>query len=338
MSTNTKYELFVWSARAVSGCGGRRVILFLCQEKIIYLCRERGQCRMRNYSQDNFQCNDHCIESMVGFVLEGVLILIISIFGIIGTGDGHTLIQYYCSCSGNITCLFVFNHKSVDLKPSFSNILKCLSIFDILFLVRFPLINFWFDYKLTWCLPPQLSSSLDRCDDAVQRPQPLGLVRHGGGAHHRPLHPPRHPDCHDGQCVQRGGRGCGEIFQHLQTFQSKLGEINSAWRPNGPIISTFIRFQCGMYQGFGYIVVIILFSLSYNILKFFELETVYLKDRSNDTDLCLTESSILSNESFAESRLTERWDCKQVIWKYISLFPPGVSTFSSQTWDSIQSI
>ena len=38
--------------------------------------------------------------------------------------------------SGNITCVFVFNHKSVDLKPSFSNILKCLSIFDILFLVR----------------------------------------------------------------------------------------------------------------------------------------------------------------------------------------------------------
>ena len=38
-------------------------------------------------------------------------------------------------CLGNVTCVFVFNHKSVDLKPSFSNILKCLSIFDILFLV-----------------------------------------------------------------------------------------------------------------------------------------------------------------------------------------------------------
>ena len=36
--------------------------------------------------------------------------------------------------TGNVTCVFVFNHKSVDLKPSFSNILKCLSIFDILFL------------------------------------------------------------------------------------------------------------------------------------------------------------------------------------------------------------
>ena len=41
--------------------------------------------------------------------------------------------------TGNVTCVFVFNHKSVDLKPSFSNILKCLSIFDILFLVNISL-------------------------------------------------------------------------------------------------------------------------------------------------------------------------------------------------------
>ena len=59
------------------------------------LSLQRGQCRMSNYSEDNFQCNDHCIESMVGFVLEGILILIISIFGIIGTGDGGTRFQYY---------------------------------------------------------------------------------------------------------------------------------------------------------------------------------------------------------------------------------------------------
>ena len=37
---------------------------------------------------------------------------------------------------GNVVCVFVFNHKSVDLKQSFSNILKCLSIFDIFFLVK----------------------------------------------------------------------------------------------------------------------------------------------------------------------------------------------------------
>jgi hypothetical protein len=31
--------------------------------------------------------------------------------------------------------VFVFTQKSVELKPSFSNILKCLSICDMLFLV-----------------------------------------------------------------------------------------------------------------------------------------------------------------------------------------------------------
>ena len=37
--------------------------------------------------------------------------------------------------SGNLLCLFVFNHKSVDLKPSFANILKCLSVYDTALLV-----------------------------------------------------------------------------------------------------------------------------------------------------------------------------------------------------------
>ena len=31
--------------------------------------------------------------------------------------------------------MFVYNHKSCDLKPSFSNILKCLSIYDMALLV-----------------------------------------------------------------------------------------------------------------------------------------------------------------------------------------------------------
>ena len=37
---------------------------------------------------------------------------------------------------GNIACISVFSSKSVDLKPSFANILKCLSIYDICLLVR----------------------------------------------------------------------------------------------------------------------------------------------------------------------------------------------------------
>ena len=37
--------------------------------------------------------------------------------------------------SGNILCVWTFNKKDVELKPSFANLLKCLSIFDTIFLV-----------------------------------------------------------------------------------------------------------------------------------------------------------------------------------------------------------
>ncbi len=40
-----------------------------------------------------------------------------------------------CPCAGNILCVWVFNKKDVELKPSFANLLKCLSIYDILLLV-----------------------------------------------------------------------------------------------------------------------------------------------------------------------------------------------------------
>ena len=62
-----------------------------------------------------------------------------------------------------------------------------------------------------------------------------------------------------------------------------------------------------MYQGFGYIAVIIVFSFSYNILKFFELKTVYFKQVSNDSGLCQIESNFVSTDaSFADSCLTDR--------------------------------
>lgn len=38
-----------------------------------------------------------------------------------------------------------------------------------------------------------------------------------------------------------------------------------------------------MYQGFGYIVAIIVFSFLYNIIKFFELKTVYTVKEVNFT-------------------------------------------------------
>jgi len=49
------------------------------------------------------------------FWIEGIAVTLVSIFGIVG----------------NIACISVFSSKSVDLKPSFANILKCLSIYDI---------------------------------------------------------------------------------------------------------------------------------------------------------------------------------------------------------------
>ena len=36
---------------------------------------------------------------------------------------------------GNLLCVWAFNKKDVELKPSFANLLKCLSIFDTIFLV-----------------------------------------------------------------------------------------------------------------------------------------------------------------------------------------------------------
>ena len=62
-----------------------------------------------------------------------------------------------------------------------------------------------------------------------------------------------------------------------------------------------------MYQGFGYIVVIIIFSILYNILKFFELETVYYVHNvstTNASDLFPADQSF--NATFMEAEETER--------------------------------
>ena len=44
-------------------------------------------------------------------------------------------IFYLISTSGNILCVWTFNKKDVELKASFANLLKCLSVFDTIFLV-----------------------------------------------------------------------------------------------------------------------------------------------------------------------------------------------------------
>ena len=53
---------------------------------------------------------------------------------------------------GNLLCLFVFNQKTVDLSPSFSNILKCLSLYDIALLVRAQTVKYiHYTYNLLTC-------------------------------------------------------------------------------------------------------------------------------------------------------------------------------------------
>ena len=45
------------------------------------------------------------------------------------------MVELISSILGNVLCVWTFNKKDVELKPSFANILKCLSIFDTIFLV-----------------------------------------------------------------------------------------------------------------------------------------------------------------------------------------------------------
>ena len=66
------------------------------------------------------ECDQDCLENIIQFWIEGILIPAIAAFGILG----------------NIFCLFVLNNKSVELMPSFSNLLKCLSLYDTALLVR----------------------------------------------------------------------------------------------------------------------------------------------------------------------------------------------------------
>ena len=65
------------------------------------------------------ECDQECISKIIQFWTEGILIPTIAVFGILG----------------NIFCLFVLSNKSVELKPSFANLLKCLSVYDIALLV-----------------------------------------------------------------------------------------------------------------------------------------------------------------------------------------------------------
>ena len=82
-------------------------------------------------------CDENCWNKVWAFWIEGVAVPTTAVFGIVGNNLSVRWLSWIeCdSIAGNILCLFVFNNKSVDLKPSFSNILKCLSVYDIAMLV-----------------------------------------------------------------------------------------------------------------------------------------------------------------------------------------------------------
>jgi hypothetical protein len=51
--------------------------------------------------------------------------------------------------------------------------------------------------------------------------------------------------------------------------------------------------QCQMYNGLGYILPIVLFSCLYNVVKFFEIETIYLEHEEWVVDSNGTNSSFV---------------------------------------------
>lgn len=152
------------------------------------------------------------ISETVGFIIEGVLIPGLSLLGIIG----------------NILCVWTFNKKDVELKPSFANLLKCLSIFDTIFLA-----SIFLQYSL-----PVLS------EDFMVWVLPY-------------LTPFTVPIIH----ISLTGSVYSVVAVALERFMTVC----------------FPFTQCSMCHGLGYIIPIILFSVSYNFVKFFEIETAVLE-------------------------------------------------------------
>ena len=79
--------------------------------------------------------NMDCWERRLSLWLEGIILPLIAVFGILGTSIIILKTDLIFNISGNILCVSVFSRNKLDLKPSFKYILKCLSVFDIGFLV-----------------------------------------------------------------------------------------------------------------------------------------------------------------------------------------------------------
>jgi len=148
-----------------------------------------------------------------GFWIEGVILPLIAALGI----------------AGNVLCVFVFSTRNLDLKPAFSNLLKCLSVFDILFLMCI----IWL-----YAVPTLIPQHVDYLE---------------------PLTTPYILPC-----------------THIALTGSVYTVVAVALERFYNICRPFNRNLGSVWNGHGYIITIILFSVIYNIYKFFEFETVMI--------------------------------------------------------------
>jgi hypothetical protein len=138
--------------------------------------------------------------------------------------------------------VWAFNKKDVELKPSFANLLKCLSVFDSLFLCcillqySLPALS---DSYLTWVLPHITPFTLPVIHITLT----------------------------------------GSVYTVVAVAVERF------------ITVCFPFKQCHMCSGLGYIIPIVLFSVLYNMAKFFEIETIYLEHEEWEVDSNGTNSS-----------------------------------------------
>jgi len=198
-------------------------------------------------SEVNFtSCSELCWERRFTFWLEGVTLPLISMFGIVG----------------NILCVFVFHKKKVDLKPSFSNILKCLSILDSLFLACV----IWL-YGVPEIMPEYYFHHLDPFFTPFVIPATQIALT-------------------------------GSVYSVVAV---SLERFTTICRP-------LKRNLGNAYDGLGYVFIIIIFSILFNFIKFFEHETVYEEKTdtlSNETILVpyLNLTSLRVNPAYATVNL-----------------------------------
>jgi len=178
------------------------------------------------------------IDVWSGFWLEGVALPIVAAFGIIG----------------NVLCVFVFTKKKMDLKPSFSNILKCLSLFDILFLMC----EIWI-YGFQKIMPEY---HWNHWIDPIVFPYILPVTQ----------------IALTGSVYSVVAVALERYFNICKPFNRNLGSV------------------C---DGLGYVIIIIVFSVLYNAIKFFEFTTSYTRcDELYSEEECLEIWGGATNSSF----------------------------------------